>query len=224
VTGTGGRHRRAAGPSLLLAAAVGLGACADGGRPASTADDAAGGGARATTTLPHTVTGAVDLRRLVVDTAPAGYDPLPSPPYGAVDLPRLLADFSDAPSDDRVILHDADFTRGFTRGWLRESPRSFLGVFVFEFVAEDGARTAGERFAAQNASTKQATPFAVESIAGAAGQSYTQQNADGVAERVHVITFVRGPRLYQVGGQFPDESATVDQTVAFAEAQARLAQ
>jgi hypothetical protein len=218
-------HRRAAGPTLLLAAAVGLGACADGGRRANPAEgDAAGGGARATTTLPHTVTGAVDLRRLVVDTAPAGYDLLPSPPYGAVDLPRLLADFSDAPSDDQVILHDAGFARGFTRGWLRESPRSFLGVFVFEFAAEEGARTAGERFAAQNASKKQATPFAVESIAGAAGQSYTQQAADGVAERVHVITFVRGSRLYQVGGQFPDGSATVDQTVAFAEAEARLAQ
>ena len=221
-------QRRATGSTLLLAAAVGLGACADSGRPASTAGDAAGGGARATTTLPHTVTGAVDLRRLVVDTAPAGYDLLPSPPYGAVDLPRLLAEFSDAPSDDRVILHDADFARGFTRGWLRETPRSFLGVFVFEFVAEEGARTAGERFAAQNTSKKQATPFAVGSIAGAAGQSYTQQTADGVAERVHVITFVRGPRLYQVGGQFPDEAATVDQTVdqtvAFAEAAARLAQ
>lgn len=146
------------------------------------------------------------------------------PPTGRSTSPGLLADFSDAPSDDQVILHDAGFARGFTRGWLRESPRSFLGVFVFEFAAEEGARTAGERFAAQNASTKQATPFAVESIAGAAGQSYTQQTADGVAERVHVITFVRGSRLYQVGGQFPDGSATVDQTVAFAEAEARLAQ
>ena len=225
MTGTGGRHRRAAGSALLLAATVGLGACADGGRPSNTAENArpAGDGERASTTLPHTVTGAVDLRRLVVDTAPPGYDLLPSPPYGAVDLPRLLAEFSDAPSDDRVILHDADFARGFTRGWLRESPRGYLGVFVFEFAAEEGARSAGERFAAQNASKKQATPFAVESIAGAAGQSYTQQTADGIAERVHLITFVRGPRLYQVGGQFPDESATVDQTVAFAQTEAHIA-
>ena len=225
MTGTGGMHRRAAGATaLLLAAAVAVGACADGGRPSSTEGAAAGGGgARATTTLPRTVTGAVDLRRLVVDTAPAGYDLLPSPPYGAVDLARLLGEFSDAPSDDRVILHDADFARGFTRGWRRESPRSFLGVFVFEFAAEEGARTADERFTAQNASKKQATPFAVEGIAGAAGQSYTQQTAAGLTERVHVITFVRGPRLYQIVGQFPDGSATIDQTFAFAQTEAQLA-
>ena len=98
-------------------------------------------------------------------------------------------------------------------------------MFVFEFAAEEGRpdRPASAS-RPRTRPRKQAVPFAVESIAGAAGQSYTQQTADGVAERVHVITFVRGPRLYQVGGQFPDESATVDQTVAFAQTEAQLAQ
>ncbi len=208
--------------AALLAAGVTLSACADRGRPpADTAASASGVGV--TSTLAHTVTGAIDLRRLVVTDAPAGYDPLPSPPYGDIDLPRLLADFSDAPDDDRVILHDAGFTRGYTRGWLQSSPRAFYGVFVFEFADEAGAHLAADRFAAQNVTRKGATPFPVATIGGAAGQSYTQQTDNGVAERVHIVTFIRGPRLYQVGGQFPDPAAPPDPTVAFAETEAQVA-
>jgi len=222
VTGTGARRRTAAGVALLVAG-VTLSACADRGArpPADTAVNASDAGV--TSTLVRTVTGAVDLRRLVVTRAPASYEPLPSPPYGDIDLQSLLTDFSDAPDDDRVILRDAGFTRGYTRGWLQPSPRSFSGVFVFEFADEAGAHLAADRFAAQNVTRKGATPFPVATIDGAAGQSYTQQSDDGVVERVHIVTFVRGPRLYQVGGQFPDPAASPDPTVTFAETEARVA-
>ncbi len=159
----------------------------------------------------------------MVNQAPAGYDQLASPPFGAVDLERLLEEFSDAPQEDQVILEDAGFKSGYTRGWLREDPQSFLGVFVFEFVDEEGARSARDGFAAQNVAKKNASRFAVDGILDAIGESYTQQIEGETPERVHLITFVRGPRLYQIGGQYADETATVDETVRFAEAEDRVA-
>jgi hypothetical protein len=96
-------------------------------------------------------------------------------------------------------------------------------VFVFQFADEEGARSARDRFAAQNVTRKGAAPLAVRSIADSAGESYTQATEDGTPERVFVVTFVRGPRLYQVGGQFADEATTPDETVAFAEAEAHIA-
>ncbi len=216
-------RRRTTVPVIVAAAvALGLGvaSCSDGGDPAPPPVVA---GAGRTTTLARTVTGAVDLRRLVVTTAPAGHDLLPSPPYGAVDLNRLLADFSDAPREDEVILEETRFKRGYTRGWLREDPRSFLAVFVFEFADEDGARAARDRFAAQNVARKGARPFTVDGIANAAGQSYTRQVEGEAPERAHVVTFVRGSRLYQVGGQFADLTASVDATVDFARTEAEIA-
>ncbi len=193
-----------------------------GGEPGG--EPAAGPGpAAVATSLPVGVTGAVDLRRLVVQQAPDDYQLLASPPFGAVDLRRLLAEFSDAPAADEVILEDAGFQAGYTRGWQRESPRAFLGVFVFEFADEEGARSARDGFAAQNATVKGASRFPVASVAGAVGESYTRHLDERPPERVHLVTFVRGPRLYQVGGQFDDLTATVDETVRFAEAQDRVA-
>ena len=175
------------------------------------------------TTLPRSVTGAVDLRRLVVSRAPIGFDLLASPPFGAVTLQRLLDEFSDAPEEDKAILQEARFKAGYTRGWLRDNPRSFLGIFVFEFAEEQGARSARDRFAAQNEAKKSSSRFPVADIADAVGESYTQQTEGEPPERVHVITFVRGARLYQVAGQFADEQATPDATVAFAEIQDQIA-
>jgi hypothetical protein len=40
---------------------------------------------------------------------------------------------------------------------------------------------------------------------------------------VHVITFVRDARLYQVAGQFADAQASPDATVAFAKIQDQVA-
>ncbi|MEA2826380.1 MAG: hypothetical protein QOG43_819 [Actinomycetota bacterium] len=209
--------------AIVVAGALALTACSAGRRSNSAAPVP-------TTTLARTVSGTVDLRRLIVTTAPAGYDVLPSPPYGAVDMARLLAEFSDAPSDDRVILQDTRFKRGYTRGWQRESPAGYFGVFVFEFADEEGARSARDKFADQNVTRKDAVRFAVDSIADAVGESYTgpagEGDGDGEARgplRVHLVTFVRGPRLYQVGGQFADATAPPDETVAFAEAEARIA-
>ena len=207
--------RRSTAVTTTIVAVV-LTACSAGHHPASPA-------VAPTTTLPHTVSGTVDLRRLVVTTAPAGYELLPSPPYGAVDLARLLAEFSDAPSDDRVILQDTRFKRGFTRGWQRVSPLGFFGVFVFEFADGEGARSARDRFTDQNVSRKGAVAFTVGTIDGAMGQSYVRTAVGEPPLRVHLVTFVRGPRLYQVGGQFADESAPPDETVAFAETEAELA-
>jgi hypothetical protein len=168
------------------------------------------------TTLARTVTGAVDLRRLVVSNAPIGYELLASPPFGAVDLSRLLETFSDAPAEDRTILERARFKSGYTRGWRREEPNSFLGIFVFEFAAEEGARAARDDFAAQNVEKKNASRFTVDSIPGAVGESYDRGVESEPLKRIHVVTFVRGPRLYQVTGQFADPHAPVDETVAFA--------
>ena len=210
----------------VLAAVIALAGCSgsgaggsDSGEPASDTT-ALGLGA---TTLPRSVIGGVDLRRLVVSNAPVGYDLLASPPFGAVTLDRLVKEFSDAPQEDRVILETARFKGGYTRGWLRDDPQSFLGVFVFEFAEEAGARSARDQFAAQNEAKKNASRFAVEGIADAVGESYTQQTEGEAPERVHVITFVRGARLYQVAGQFSDEQASPAATVAFAEIQDQIA-
>ena len=221
---TAPRRRTTVTAIVAVAVALGLGVagCSDGGDPAPPPAGAVAGSGPSTT-LARTVTGSVDLRRLVVTTAPAGHDLLPSPPYGAVDLNRLLADFSDAPQEDEVILEETRFKRGYTRGWLREDPRSFFAVFVFEFDDEDGARAARDRFAAQNVARKGATPFTVDGIADAAGQSYTRQVEGEAPERTHVVTFVRGSRLYQVGGQFADLTASVDATVDFARTEAEIA-
>ena len=210
--------RRPTAAAIVVAGALGLSACSADRNPSPQP-------AVPSSTLPRTVSGTVDLRRLVVTTAPAGYDVLPSPPYGAVDTARLLAEFSDAPADDRVILRETGFTRGYTRGWQRDNPSGYFGVFVFEFGDEEGARSARDRFATQNETRKDAVRFTVDGIADAVGESYIRQPAgDGeVPLRVHLVTFVRGPRLYQVGGQFADESAPPDETVAFAQTQAQLA-
>ncbi|HVF15008.1 MAG TPA: hypothetical protein VM942_10435, partial [Acidimicrobiales bacterium] len=181
--------------AAVLAAAVLLGGCSGGGSDGGSGDGAADpstAGAGATTTLARTVTGAVDLRRLVVSKAPVGYDLLASPPFGAVTLQRLLDEFSDAPAEDRIILEETRFKSGYTRGWLRGEPRSFLGIFVFDFVDQEGARSARDRFAAQTESKKSASRFVVEGIADAVGESYTEQTEGEAPERVHVITFVRG--------------------------------
>ncbi len=222
MTTAGGQgRRRTAVAAVLVAGALGLVACVGGSDPSGRPPPASAGGP--TTTLARTVTGAVDLRRLVVSTAPAGHQQLPSPPYGAVDRQRLLAEFSDAPRDDEVVLEETRFKRGYTRGWLQEAPRSFFAVFVFEFEDEEGARSAREAFAAQNATRKQATRFAVEGIAGAVGETYTRQVEGEEPERVHLVTFVRGPRLYHVSGQFADLDAPVDSTVTLARAEAEIA-
>jgi len=196
----------------------GRGSGGSGGDAATATTDGAVG-----TTLPRSVTGGVDLRRLVVSNAPAGYDLLASPPFGAVDLTRLLEQFSDAPTEDRAILEGARFKGGYTRGWLRATPRSFLGVFVFELGDEAGARAARDLFAAQNVAKKNASRFAVHGIADAIGESYTQEVEGEPPERVHLVAFVRGPRLYQVSGQFSDEQAPVDETVAFAKIEDQVA-
>ena len=98
---------------------------------------------------------------------------------------------------------------------------------MFEFGDEEGARSARDRFATQNETRKDAVRFTVDGIADAVGESYIRQPAgenDGEPPlRVHLVTFVRGPRLYQVGGQFADESAPPAETVAFAQTQAQLA-
>jgi len=218
-------RRPTAFPRQLLALMV-MGALT-GAACTSGSDDGADGARDApavtSSTLARTVTGAVDLRRLVVSQALAGYEELASPPFGAVDLTRLLAEFSDAPTEDRIILEAARYKTGYTRGWLRESPRSFLGVFVFEFADEEGARSARSLFAAQNASKRNASRFAVGGIDDAAGESYTQQVEGQPSERVHLVTFVRGPRLYQVGSQFADEQTTPDETVTFARLEAAVA-
>jgi len=208
--------------SGVLVAAIALAGCSGSGSGEAVTDDTTATGLGATT-LPRSVTGAVDLRRLVVSNAPVGYDLLASPPFGAVTLQRLVDEFSDAPVEDRVILEGARFKGGYTRGWLRDDPRSFLGVFVFEFAEEEGARSARDQFAAQNEAKKNASRFTVDGIAGAVGESYTQQTEGEAPERVHVITFVRGARLYQVAGQFPDEQAIPDETVAFARVQDQIA-
>ena len=153
----------------------------------------------------------------------AGYEELASPPFGAVNLERLLQEFSDAPVEDRVILERARYKAGYTRGWIREQPPSFLGVFVFEFADEEGAHSARDAFVDQNAAAKGASPFAVAGIADAVGQSYNEQVEGETPERVHLVTFVRGPRLYQVGGQFADLAITPDETVAFARLEDQLA-
>lgn len=202
---------------FLVAGALAVTGCADG---SSRERERA---AATSTSIPLSVTGRVDLRRLVVTRAPEGYDQLASPPFGAVDLQRLLEEFSDAPVEDKVILERAGFEAGYTRGWLRENPRAFLGVFVFEFGDEAGARAARDGFAAQNEARKGARRFTVEGIVGAIGESYTQQAVGSPPERVHIVTFVRGARLYQVGGQFADEATPVDETVRFAEAEDRVA-
>ncbi len=217
-----------AATTLLVAGVLALASCSGGsglGGAGSggltTATTVVGGGV--TTSLARTVTGAVDLRRLVVSNAPVGYDLLASPPFGAVDLQRLLDQFSDAPVEDKAILEQARFKGGYTRGWLRDDPRSFLGVFVFEFADGEGARSASAQFAAQNVSKKNASLFAVEGIAGAVGESYTNVAEGEPPERVHLVTFVRGDRLYQVSGQFADEKAPPDETVAFARIQDQIA-
>jgi hypothetical protein len=211
-------RRPTAVAAIVVVGALGLTACSDDRTPSP--PEAAPG-----STLPRTVSGTVDLRRLVVTTAPAGYQVLPSPPYGAVDTTRLLAEFSDAPADDRVILRETGFKRGYTRGWQRETPSGYFGVFVFEFGDEEGARSARDRFATQNETRKDAVRFTVPGIADAVGESYIRQPArEGeVPLRVHLVTFVRGPRLYQVGGQFADESTPPHETIAFAQSQAQLA-
>jgi|GEM_PF-5522716 len=206
--------------AALAVGALFVAGCSSGaGGDRATATTAGG----VTTTLPLSVTGGVDLRRLVVTEAPAGYDLLASPPFGAVDLDRLLQQFSDAPAADRVVLEDAGFKGGYTRGWLRDTPPSFLGVFVFEFADEEGARTARDGFAAQNVAKKDAGRFAVDTIADAIGESYSQQTGTDPPERVHQVTFVRGPRLYQVSGQFSDAAATTADTISFAETEDRIA-
>jgi hypothetical protein len=207
--------------AVLGALALSLAGCAGGGSDddATTATTVEVAGS----TLPRSVTGGVDLRRLVVSEAPSGYALLASPPFGAITLDRLIEDFSDAPEEDRGILERARFKGGYTRGWLREDPRSFLGVFVFEFEDEEGARSARDQFATQNETKKNASRFAVERIADAVGESYNQQTEGEAPERVHVITFVRDARLYQVAGQFADEQAPPDATVAFAELQDQIA-
>jgi hypothetical protein len=212
----------------LVAAALSLAlvGCSRGSERSAGGDGAtsAGGiGDSSTTTLAHTVTGAVDLRKLVVSDAPAGYELLASPPWGAIDLPRLLADFSDAPADDKVILESARFTGGYARAWLRADPRGFLAVFVLEFADDEGARSAREQFASQNVAQKNASDFGVEGIAGATGESYTLEVAGQPPERVHEVTFVRGPRLYQVDGHFADLELPIDETVAFARTQDQIA-
>lgn len=216
--------------AVVVVAAMALTGCSDGSDDGSDADDSGANGGQsaldgsgATTTLARTVTGAVDLRRLVVPDALAGYEELASPPFGAVDLERLLMEFSDAPADDRVILEEARYKAGYTRGWIREQPPSFLGVFVFEFADEDGARSARDAFNAQNAAGKSASRFTVAGIADSRGQSYTQEAEGEAAERVHLVTFVRGPRLYQVSGQFSGLEASPDETVAFARLQNQVA-
>ncbi|HVF13809.1 MAG TPA: hypothetical protein VM942_04370, partial [Acidimicrobiales bacterium] len=78
-------------------------------------------------------------------------------------------------------------------------------------------------FAAQTESKKSASRFVVEGIADAVGESYTEQTEGEAPERVHVITFVRGSRLYQVAGQFSDQQAPVDETVAFAKIEDQIA-
>ena len=212
--------------AILLAGAVAVAGCS------GDSDSAGGGGGTATTiggegattSLPVTVSGAVDLRRLVVADAPAGYGLLPSPPFGAVDLQRLLTDFSDAPMQDRVILEGARFKGGYTRGWRKEAePRAFLGVFVFEFDDDAGAGSARDQFAAQDDRKTNISPFAVDGIAGATGESYTRGAEGQPTERVHTVTFVRGPRLYQVDGVFAGEQDHIDEIVAFAKIEDRLA-
>lgn len=175
-----------------------------------------------TTTLPRSVTGAVDLRRLVVSTAPDGFDRLAAPPFGDVDLQRLLEVFSDAPELDRPILEETGFVRGYTRGWRRDEPYAFLGVYVFEFTSASGAEEARRRFAAQNEASKGAELLAVDGIAGAVGELYTA-DAEGAPARTYLITFVRGPRLYLVNGQWGDPDAPPDDVLAFARAQDRIA-
>jgi len=214
-----------AGPvALVVALTLALAGCSGGGSDGSdddTTDPTSEVGTGST--LPRSVTGGVDLRRLVVSDAPLGYDLLASPPFGAITLDRLIEDFSDAPEEDRVILEQARFKGGYTRGWLRDDPRSFLGVFVFEFESEEGARSARDQFATQNETKKNASRFAVEGIADAVGESYNQQTEGEAPERVHVITFVRDARLYQVAGQFADEQAPSTETVAFAKRQDQIA-
>ncbi len=215
--------RRPTSPRLaavVATVALVLAGCSDSNSAHEVTSTTAGLGA---TTLPRSVTGAVDLRRLVVSNAPVGYDLLASPPFGAVTLDRLIEDFSDAPTEDREILQKARYKGGYTRGWLRDDPRSFLGIFVFEFADEEGARSARDQFAAQNEDKKTAGRFAVEGIADAVGESYTQQTEGEPPERVHVITFVRGARLYQIAGQFSDEQASPAETVAFAKIQDQIA-
>jgi hypothetical protein len=221
---------RTATATLLTAAvwagALALGACSrggDGAAPTESTADSTAGSTGVGSTLPRSVTGAVDLRRLVVSNAPAGYDLLASPPFGEVDLQEVLDVFSDAPLEDRAILEEARFRTGYTRGWRRADPVAFLGIFVFEFADEQGARSARERFLAQSEAEKNAARFPVEGIADAVGQSYSREDAGEPFERVHVVTFVRGPRLYQVTGQSPDEQAPVDETVAFAKIQDQIA-
>ena len=206
---------------ILLAGALALTACSGDSRGAASATTVAG--ADAPSTLARTVTGATDLRRLVVSHAPIGYDLLASPPFGAVTLQRLLDDFSDSPADDKVILQSARFRSGYTQGWLRAEPRAFLGIFVFEFAGETGARSARDRFAAQNDAKKDAARFDVPGIVDAVGRSYTQEVEGQPPERIHVITFVRGARLYQVAGQSADLQAPVDETVAFAKIEDQIA-
>jgi hypothetical protein len=216
------RRSRAALIAGVIAVVTGVAGCSGGGGrsdESTTATTAEVVGS----TLPRSVTGAVDLRRLVVSDPPAGYALLASPPFGAITLDRLIEEFSDAPEEDRVILERARFKGGYTRGWLREDPRSFLGVFVFEFENEEGARSARDQFATQNETKKNASRFAVEGIVDAVGESYNQQTEGEAPERVHVITFVRDARLYQVAGQFADEQAPPDATVAFARLQDQIA-
>ncbi|MEA2933321.1 MAG: hypothetical protein QOI56_2106 [Actinomycetota bacterium] len=206
---------------LLLAGALALPACS--GDPDRGATATSVGGADVASTLPRSLTGATDLRRLVVSNPPIGYDLLASPPFGPVTLQRLLDDFSDSPAEDEVILRDARFKAGYTRGWLRDEPRAFLGIFVFEFSGEAGARFARDRFAAQNEAKKDAARFDVPGIVDAEGKSYTQEVEGQPPERIHVITFVRGARLYQVAGQSADQQAPADETVAFARIEDQIA-
>ncbi len=218
------RPRASTAAAALFAGALALAGCAGGsGGSDSGSDELGGAGGGVTTTLARTVTGAVDLRRLVVSNSPVGYAQLASPPFGSVDLARLLEEFSDAPMEDRVILEATRFKGGYTRGWLREDPRSFLGVFVFEFGSEDGARSARDQFAAQSVAKKGTVPFEVAGIDDATGESYTQQPEGEPTERVHVVSFVRGPRLYQIAGQFSDVNASTDETVAFAQIEDQIA-
>jgi len=213
----------AAVTAALLAAVLSFVGCSGGSNDGATATDAPAEGAGGATSLPRTLSGAVDLRQLVVSNAPVGFEALAAPPFGAVDLERLLEQFSDAVEADRAILEGARFKGGYTRGWLRESPRAFLGVFVFDFAHEEGARSALDQFAAQLVAKRNATRFAVEAIAGAIGESYSEQAEGAPPERVHVVTFVRGTRLYQVAGQFADQQAPPDELVAFAKVQDQIA-
>lgn len=197
---------------VLVAAAAAAGACSG----SSSSSGEATATTRPVTSLPLDIRGEVDLRRLVPSDAPAGYEILPAPPFGSVTLERLVSEFSDAPEEDLAVLREAGYRRGYTRGWLRESPRSFLGTFVFEFTDEAGARYARDEFAAQNAARKQATRFTVEGVDDAFGETYQQASEGSEPEVVHVITFVRGPRLYQVAGQYADPATPAEETVAFA--------